>query len=104
MAVSEVIPNHEPLSGLLTPDTGLQGWLETVLKSVLEAQIREQIGALPHEPRQERCASRHGSHPRTLYTGVGLLVPRVSQVQDGGLSPAFCVRYQERGLARGVER
>ncbi len=49
MAVYEVSLNSEQLSGLLTSDRGLQGLVETVLNQVLEAQVSDQIGALPYE-------------------------------------------------------
>jgi putative transposase len=69
--------NSEQLSGLLTRDTGLQGLVETVLNQVLEAQVSDQIGALPYERSEQRRAYRNGSRPRTLYSRVGPLVLHV---------------------------
>ena len=57
MAMYEVSLNSEQLSGLLTSDKGLQGLVETVLNWVLEAQVTDQIGALPYG-RGEQCPQR----------------------------------------------
>jgi putative transposase len=94
MAVYEVSLNSEQLSGLLTSDTGLQGLVETVLNQVLEAQVSDQIGALPYERSEQRRAYRNGSRPRTLYSRVGPLVLHVPQVRNGSFSTELFSRYQ----------
>jgi putative transposase len=94
MAIYEVSLNSEQLSGLLTSDTGLQGLVETVLNQVLEAQVSDQIGALPYERSEQRKAYRNGSRPRTLYSRVGPLVLHVPQVRNGYFSTELFSRYQ----------
>jgi putative transposase len=94
MAVYEVSLNSEQLSGLLTSDSGLQGLVETVLNQVLEAQVSDQIGALPYGRSTQRRAYRNGSRPRTLYSRVGPLVLQVPQVRNGSFSTELFSRYQ----------
>ena len=94
MAVYEVNLNSEQLSGLLTSDRGLKGLVETVLNQVLEAQVSDQIGALPYERSEQRTAYRNGSRPRTLYSRVGPLVLHVPQVRNGSFSTELFSRYQ----------
>lgn len=73
------------LSGT-TSESGLRSLLEQVLNQVLEAQVREQIGALRYERTEERQGYRNGVRPRTLTTRVGPLTLRVPQVRDGEFS------------------
>jgi len=94
MASYEITLNEEQLSGLLTEDKGLQGFVETVLNQVLEAQVTEHIGAQPYERSTARKAYRNGSRLRTLTTRVGPLVLHVPQVRDGSFSPTLFARYQ----------
>ena len=94
MAVYEVSLNSEQLSGLLTSDKGLQGLVETVLNQVLEAQVSDQIGALPYERSEQRKAYRNGLRSRTLYSRVGQLVLHVPQVRNGSFSTELFSRYQ----------
>jgi transposase-like protein len=94
MATSAVTLNREQLSGLLTNDTGLQDWVETVLNQILAAQVTEQSGAHPYERSATRKAYRTGSRPRPLTTRVGPLVLPVPQLRDGRVSPPLFPRYQ----------
>ena len=94
MASYEITLNREQLSDLLTDDKGLQGWVETVLNQVLEAQVTERIGARPYERSEARQAYRNGYRLRTLTTRVGPLVLHVPQVRDGSFSTTLFARYQ----------
>lgn len=94
MASYEITLNSEHLAGLLTDDKGLQGFAETVLNQVLEAQVTEHLGAQRYERNTERKAYRNGYRSRTLTTRVGPLVLHGPQVRDGSFSTALFARYQ----------
>jgi transposase-like protein len=94
MADYQITVYAERLKGLLVGDEELKGLVEEVLNQVLEAQVAEQIEALPYERTENRKAYRNGYRTCRLYSRVGPLVLRVPQLRGGEFSTEIFCRYQ----------
>ncbi|HUW97214.1 MAG TPA: IS256 family transposase [Acidiferrobacter sp.] len=94
MAEYEVSVGKDLLPGLLNGSEGLAKLVEAVLNQILDAQMTEHLGAVPHERSPDRQGYRNGVRPRTLYTRVGPVTLQVPQTRDGSFSPELFKRYQ----------
>ena len=75
--------DSETVQRLFTGDGELGRLLEAILNQVLNAQVSEQLQAVPYERSEQRLGYRNGYKPRQLTTRVGaltLLVPHNSSV------------------------
>ncbi len=79
---------------LLEQPAALGKLVETILNQVLEAQIREHLGADRYERTEEREGYRNGFRERQLDTRVGPLTLRVPQTRDGSFSTDIFERYR----------
>lgn len=82
------------LPELLSSQDGLAKLVEGVLNQILEAQVKESLGADRHERSEERVGYRNGYRPRQLYTRVGPITLQVPQTRDGSFSTELFKRYQ----------
>jgi transposase-like protein len=73
--------------------------VERVLQEVLEAEMTEHVGAVPHERTDTRKGHRNGHKPRTLRTRVGTLNLLVPQDREGTFSTRLFCRYQRNEKA-----
>jgi putative transposase len=80
--------------GLLEQPTALAKLLESALNQVLEAQMRDHLGAERYERSDDRSGYRNGTRPRQLYTRVGPITLQVPQTRDGSFSTEIFARYQ----------
>ncbi len=80
--------------GLLEQPTALAKFVEVALNQILEAQMREHLGAERYERSDERAGYRNGTRTRQLYTRVGPLTLQVPQTRDGSFSTDIFARYQ----------
>jgi transposase-like protein len=79
---------------LLEQPAALGKLVETILNQVLEAQMREHLGADRYERIEEREGYRNGFRERQLATRVGPLTLRVPQTHDGSFSTDIFERYR----------
>jgi len=91
------------LQGLFLKKDGVKAFLEGVLKTVMESEVEQHIGATPYERTHKRSGYRAGTKPRTLKTRVGELsfdVPQVRKSEAGPYHPSLFARWQrsERAL------
>src|SRR5260370_41543462 len=89
----QVTLDPQTLQQLFSGDGQLGQLLEAVLNQVLEAQVTEQLQAVPYERTEQRQGYRHGYKPRRLTTRIGRLMLRVPQVREGALSAGLFARY-----------
>ena len=75
-------------------DSGMAKLLESVLNQVLEAQVKEHVGADRYERTDDRKSYRNGSRPRPLSTRVGTITLSVPRLRDGSFSTELFARYQ----------
>jgi len=94
MAAYEVGVGKDLLPGLSSGQDGLAKLVEAVLNQILEAQVREALGAGRYERTEERVGYRNGTRLRTLYTGVGPVTLQVPQTREGSFSTEIFKRYQ----------
>ena len=94
MAGYDISVGKDLLPGLLGNQDGLAKLVETVLNQILEAQVRESLGADRHECSEERQGYRNGYRPRTLFTRVGPVTLQIPQTRDGSFSTDIFKRYQ----------
>ena len=94
MADYDVTLSEALVPGLLEQPTALARLLETALNQVLEAQMREHLGADRYERNDERAGYRNGTRIRQLYTRVGPLTLQVPQTRDGSFATDIFARYQ----------
>lgn len=94
MAQYKVTLNGDILHGLFQGDEGIARLLEQVLNQILQAQVTEQIRALPYERSEERQGYRNGTLPHPLTTRVGRLTLRVPRLRNGQFSTDLFFRYQ----------
>lgn len=79
----------------------LHALAEVFLRGVMEEEVRQHVGASPHERTASRQGSRNGYKPRKLKTRVGELELSVPQVRGmEPYQPSVFARYQrsERAL------
>lgn len=75
-------------------DEGLRKVVESVVQSILQAEMTEHVGAEPYERSIERRGVRNGYKDRKLNSRVGKLDLKVPQSRDGSFSPQLFDRYQ----------
>src|SRR5260370_26359815 len=90
----QVTLDPQTLTQLFSGDGQLGQLLEAVLNQVLEAQVSEQLQAVPYERTEQRQGYRNGYKPRRLTTRIGRLMLRVPQVREGTFSTELFARYQ----------
>src|SRR5258708_1043800 len=90
----QVTLDPQTLQQLFSGDGQLGQLLEAVLNQVLEAQVTEQLQAVPYERTEQRQGYRNGYKPRRLTTRIGRLMLRVPQVREGTFSTELFARYQ----------
>jgi len=78
--------------------------VERVLQEVLEAEMTEHVGAVPHERTDTRKGHRNGHKPRTLRTRVGTLNLLVPQDREGTFSTRLFCRYTRETRRRSFWR
>lgn len=86
--------NRTKLLDLLSRDDAMAELVSTVLNQVLEAEMKDHLGAEHHERSDTRTGYRNGYRTRTLTTRVGPLILHVPQTRDGEFSTALFRRYQ----------
>src|SRR4029450_11838076 len=79
--------------------TLLKAIVERMLQELLEAEMTEHVGAVPHERTDTRKGHRNGHKPRTLRTRVGTLNLLVPQDREGTFSTRLFCRYQRNEKA-----
>ena len=94
MADYDVTLSEELVPGLLEQPTALAKFVEAALNQILEAQMREHLGADRYERNDERAGYRNGTRIRQLYTRIGPLTLQVPQTRDGSFSTDIFARYQ----------
>ena len=94
MADYDVTLSEALMPGLLEQPTALGKLVESALNQILEAQVRDHLGADRYERNDERVGYRNGSRPRQLYTRVGPITLQVPQTRDGSFSTEIFGRYQ----------
>ena len=94
MADYDVTLSEALVPGILEQPTALAKFLESALNQVLEAQMRDHLGAERYERSDERAGYRNGTRLRQLYTRVGPLTLQVPQTRDGSFSTDIFARYQ----------
>jgi len=72
----------------------LRPLVEAVVQEVLEAEMKEALGAERHERKTGRLGYRSGYYGRTLMTRVGKLELRVPQDRGGRFSTVVFEQYQ----------
>jgi putative transposase len=93
-------PQAGAAQGVLLDDAEfLREIVERVLQEVLEAEMTEHVGAVPHERTDTRKGHRNGHKPRTLRTRVGTLNLLVPQDREGTFSTRLFCRYQRNEKA-----
>lgn len=96
MAQLNITLDTELLKDLFTStgkDTAFTKLMETILNQVLQAQVTEQLQALPYERCEERQAYRNGTRDRTLHTRIGTLTLTVPRLRNGAFSTELFARY-----------
>lgn len=94
MTQYQVTLDPQVLQRLFSGESQLGQLVEAVLNQILEAQVAEQLQAVPYERTDERRGYRNGYKPRRLTTRVGRLTLRVPQVREGVFSTELFARYQ----------
>jgi transposase-like protein len=79
---------------LLEQPAALGKLVEAILNQVLEAQMREHLGAGRYERSDEREGYRNGYRDRQIFTRIGPLTLRVPQTRDGSFSTDIFERYR----------
>jgi transposase-like protein len=77
----------------------LEEIVRRVLQELLEAEMTEHVGAVPHERTDARKGHRNGHKPRTLRTRAGTLNLLVPQDREGTFSTRLFARYQRNEKA-----
>jgi putative transposase len=84
----------ETVKELVTGDRDLmKAMMKEALQEVLEAEMREILGAAPSERTDGRRGYRSGYYPRSLVTRIGKLELRVPRDRNGEFSTALFERY-----------
>jgi transposase-like protein len=94
MADYDLTLSRSAIPDLLEQPAALGKLVETILNQVLEAQMRDHLGADRYERSEEREGYRNGYRERQLSTRVGPLVLRVPQTRDGSFSSDIFERYR----------
>ncbi|BDE06552.1 IS256 family transposase [Vulcanimicrobium alpinum] len=94
MADYDLTLSRDAIPALLDQPAALGKLVEVILNQVLEAQMRDHLGAERYERCQEREGYRNGYRDRQLSTRVGSLVLRVPQTRDGSFSTDIFERYR----------
>ncbi len=94
MADYDLTLSRDAIPALLEQPAALGKLVETILNQVLEAQMREHLGADRYERSEERDGYRNGYRERQLSTRVGPLILRVPQTRDGSFSTEVFERYR----------
>lgn len=94
MADYDLTLSHDAIPALLEQPAALGKLVETILNQVLEAQMREHLGADRYERSEERDGYRNEYRERQLSTRVGPLILRVPQTRDGSFSTEVFERYR----------
>jgi putative transposase len=79
---------------LAKDEDGFRGLLESVVQSVLEAEMTQALCAEKGERTSDRVGYRSGYYDRKLVTRVGVLELRVPQDRSGRFSTELFDRYQ----------
>lgn len=79
--------------------------LRVLIQSVIETEVRQQIGAQPYERTRERVTQRNGYRERPYETRVGELTLRVPKLREGSYFPSFLEprRKAEKALLAVVQ-
>jgi putative transposase len=93
MSQYQITLEHDLLQRLFAND-GLKPLLEQVVNQVLQAQVSEQLQALPHERTDERQGYRNGTRERSLTTRIGTLSLQVPRLRQGTFTTDLFDRYQ----------
>lgn len=90
---------------LFADEATLSRMVEACVRSALEEELTEFLGAERYERSEERRGQRHGMKPRTMNSRLGKLRFDVPQARGGGFSPSVFERYQrsERALVSAMQ-
>src|SRR5215469_4390535 len=104
MADYDVTLSEALMPALLSRQDGFAKLLQDALNQVLEAQMREHLGAERYERNDDREGYRNGYRERRLLTRVGPLTLRVPQTRDGSFSTDIFERYarSEQAFVAGL--
>lgn len=94
MADYDLTLSRAAIPDLLEQPAALGKLVETILSQVLEAQMRDHLGAERYERSEEREGYRNGYRERQFSTRVGPFVLRVPQTRDGSFSSDIFERYR----------
>ena len=95
MTEKKVSTGLSSIKELLSSDAEfLKPLVQAVVQEVLEAEMREAVGAAKGERTEARLGYRSGYYSRTLISRVGTLELRVPQDRQGRFSTALFERYQ----------
>ena len=64
----------------------------TIYQALIEAEVAEKIGALPHERSEARTAQRNGHRPKTITTIAGDLQLQIPKLRTGAFFPSLLER------------
>ncbi len=62
---------------------------QAVLHAVMDADVRERLGAGPHEHTPDRTGYRNGYRPRRWDTRAGTIDLRIPKLREGSYLPPF---------------
>lgn len=84
----------EVLDALKAADVGdrVRAAAETVYQALIEAELTDLIGAVPHERSAERTNRRNGHRNRVLTTTAGDLELRIPKLRTGSFFPSLLER------------
>ncbi len=94
MADYDLTLSRDAIPALLEQPAALGKLVETILNQVLEAQMREHLGADRYERSEGREGYRNGFRERQLSTRIGPLILRIPQTRDGSFSTEIFERYR----------
>jgi len=67
----------------------LRQGLEVLIQQLMEAEVRQQIGAEPYERTEGQTNSLSGGLPRSFPTKLGTLELRIPKLRRGSYQPSF---------------
>jgi transposase-like protein len=91
--------------GLQTEDDLVREGIRVLIRAVIEAEVRQRIGAERYERTPERVTQRNGYRERPYETRVGELSLRVPKLREGSYFPSFLEprRKAEKALLAVVQ-
>jgi len=86
-----MVPGSGSLDQILQGEEGdvLRAWIQRVVAEVMDAEVRQVIGAERYERSEERATQRNGYRSRAFDTRVGTLDLRIPKLRRGSYFPSF---------------